>query len=46
MKQAVQDAFEKEIDNYEQMKSVVNAYINKGSAVLRSVFTTYYQGSG
>ena len=29
MKQAVQDAFEKELDNYEQMKSVANAYINK-----------------
>ena len=29
MKQAVQDAFEKELDNYEQMKSVGNAYINK-----------------
>ena len=28
-KQAVQDAFEKELDNYEQMKSVVNAYLNK-----------------
>ena len=29
MKQAVQDAFEKELDNYEQTKSVANAYINK-----------------
>ena len=29
MKQAVQDAFEKELDNYEQMKSVANSYINK-----------------
>ena len=28
MKQAVYDAFEKELDNYEQMKSVANAYIN------------------
>ena len=27
--QAVQDAFEKELDNYEQTKSVANAYINK-----------------
>ena len=27
-KQAVHDAFEKELDNYEQMKSVVNACIN------------------
>ena len=29
MKQAAQDVFEKELDNYEQMKSVANAYINK-----------------
>ena len=29
MKHAVQDAFEKELDNYEQMKSVGNAYVNK-----------------
>ena len=29
MKQAVRDAFEKDLNNYEQMKSVVNAYINK-----------------
>ena len=28
MKQVVQDAFEKDLDNYEQMKSVANAYIN------------------
>ena len=29
MKQAVQNAFEKELGNYEQIKSVSNAYINK-----------------
>ena len=29
MKQAVRDAFEKEGKNYEQMKSVANAYLNK-----------------
>ena len=29
MKQAVIDAFEKELNNYEQMKSVANAYISK-----------------
>ena len=29
MKQAVQDAFEKELDNSEKMKSFANAYINK-----------------
>ena len=29
MKQAVRDAFEKELNNYEQMTSVVNAYISK-----------------
>ena len=29
IKQAVQDAFEKELDNHEQIKSVANAYINK-----------------
>ena len=28
-KQAVRDVFEKELSNYEQMKSVANAYINK-----------------
>ena len=28
MKQAVRDTFEKELDNYEQMKSVANANIN------------------
>ena len=29
MKQAVRDTFKKESSNYEQMKSVANAYINK-----------------
>ena len=29
MKQAVQDAFKKELHNYEQMESVANAYTNK-----------------
>ena len=29
MKQAVRDDFEKELNNYEQMKSVANAYINR-----------------
>ena len=29
MKQAVRNTFEKELNNYEQMKSVANAYINK-----------------
>ena len=29
MKQAARDAFEKELKNYKQMKSVANAYINK-----------------
>ena len=29
MKQAIQDAFEKELDNYEQMKSAANAYKHK-----------------
>ena len=29
IKKAVRDAFEKEVNNYEQMKSVANAYINK-----------------
>ena len=29
MKQAVRDAFEKELNSHEQMKSVTNAYINK-----------------
>ena len=29
IKQTVQDVFERELDNYEQMKSVANACINK-----------------
>ena len=29
IKQALRDAFEKELNNYEQMKSVANAYSNK-----------------
>ena len=29
MNQAVRDAIEKELNNYEQMKSVANAYVNK-----------------
>ena len=29
MTQAVRDAFEKELDNHEQMKSVANVYLNK-----------------
>ena len=29
MKQAVRDAFRKELNNYEQMKSVANSYINE-----------------
>ena len=29
MKQAVRDAFKKELNNYEQMKLVANAYMNK-----------------
>ena len=29
MKQALRDAFEKELSNYDQMKSVANAYSNK-----------------
>ena len=29
MKQALRDAFEKELNNFEQMKSVARAYINK-----------------
>ena len=35
MKQAVRDAFEKELNNYEQMKSVANAYINKRECSIR-----------
>ena len=29
MTQAVKDAFEKELDNHDQMKSVANVYLNK-----------------
>ena len=35
MKQAAQDVFEKELDNYEQMKSVANAYINKNECSIQ-----------
>ena len=35
VKQAVRDAFEKELDNYEQMKSVANAYINKNECSIQ-----------
>ena len=46
MKQPVRDAFEKELNNYEQMKSVENAYINKRDAVFRRVSIILYQVSG
>ena len=37
MKQAVIDVFEKELNNYEQMKSVANTYINKRELLFRSL---------
>ena len=42
MKQAVRDAFEKELNNYKQMKWVANAYINKRNVVFRSVSIIFY----
>ena len=35
MKQAVRDAFEKELSNYKQMKLVANAYINKNECSIQ-----------
>ena len=38
MKQAAQDAFEKELNNYEHMKSVANAYVNKRECSIQECF--------
>ena len=46
MKQAVRNAFEKELNNYDEMKLVPNADINKGNPVFRSVSIRFYQVSG
>ena len=35
MKQAVRDTFEKELNNYEQKKSVANVYINKSECSIQ-----------
>ena len=46
MKQAVRDVFEKESNNYEQMKSVADTYINERECVVfRSVPIIFYQVS-
>ena len=41
MKQAVQDAFKREFDNYQQMKSVANAYINKRECSIQKCLQKY-----
>ena len=33
--QAVRDAFERELDNHEQMRSVPNAYLNKRECIIQ-----------
>ena len=35
MTQAVRDAFERELDNYQQMRSAANAYLNKKECTLQ-----------
>ena len=37
-KQAAQDAFEKELNNYKHMKSVANAYVNKRECSIQECF--------
>ena len=47
MKQAVRDAFKKNLNNYEQMKSVTNSYINKRECSIKEcVCIIFYQVSG
>ena len=42
IEQALRDAFEKELNNCEQMKSVANAYVNKTEYSIRSVSSIFY----
>ena len=44
MKQVVQDAFEKELDNYEQMKSFANAYIDKRACSIQECACHIFPG--
>ena len=46
MTQAIRDAFEKELNNFEQIKPVANVYINKRECVFRSVYTIFYEVNG
>ena len=46
MKQAIRDAFEKEINNYEHMKSIANAYVNKRECIIQEVSIIFYEVSG
>ena len=38
MKEAAQDAFEKELNNYKHMNSVANAYVNKRECSIQECF--------
>ena len=44
--QAVKDAFEKELDNHEEMKSVANAYLNKKECSVQECVYHILQDSG
>ena len=47
MKQAVRDAFKKNLNNYEQVKSVTNSYINKRECSIKEcACIIFYQVSG
>ena len=44
MKQAVQDAFEKELDNREEIKSVTSAYVNKSKCSIQECVYRILEG--
>ena len=44
MKQAVQDAFEKGLDNWEEMKSVTSAYVNKSKCSIQECVYCILEG--
>ena len=46
MSEAMKDEFVKELDNYEQMKSVAQTYINNKNMVYKNVFITFQVVSG
>ena len=44
--QSVKEAFEDKLDNYQQMKSVAQTYVNKRECSIQECFITFYQASG